>query len=207
MSSCSPGRRRYASRLASDIPLAQNAGMSAISTLTSKDHVRGGKLAIAGGALTVLGVFLSWITVTADDFSQTTENGMVGGGGAIILGVGIFVVALGLWVILGHPRTAWVLLAVAGVAVVGLTSLEYFSEIKERVQSTFGFSTASVGTGIYTLFAGGLATALAGMMLGGEIRRAPTNMVLAFLTGLAIVVFLATLVVIAFLSPVRGPAT
>jgi hypothetical protein len=181
--------------------------MSAISTLTSKDRVSGGKLATAGGALTVLGVFFSWVTERGDDMSVTTEDGMVGGDGVIFVGVGIFVVALGLWVILGHPRTAWVLLVVAGVAVVGLTSLEYFSEIKERVQGTFGFSTASVGTGIYTLFAGGLATALAGMMLGGAIRRAPANIVLAFLTGLAIVVFLATLVVIAFFSPNLGAST
>jgi hypothetical protein len=44
-------------------------------------------------------------------------------------------------------------------------------------------------------------------MLGGEIRRAPANMVLAFLTGLGIVVFLATLVVIAFFSPNLGAST
>lgn len=178
-----------------------------MSDLLSEDRPGEGKLAIAGGALTVLGAFLSWVTVRDDSSQTTTESGMVLGDGAIFVGVGIFVVALGLWVVLGHPRTARLLLVLAGVAVVGLTSLEYFSEIKERVQGTFGFESASVGIGIYTLFAGGLATALAGVMLGGEIRRAPANMVLAFLTGLAIVAFLATFVVIAFFSPNLGAST
>lgn len=181
--------------------------MDAIAALASEDRPRGGKLAIAGGALTVLGAFLSWVTLTGDDSSQTTESGMVLGDGAIFVGVGIVVVALGFWAVLGQPRTARVLLVLAGLAVVGLVSWEYFSEIKERVQFTSGVVTASVGIGIYTLFVGGLATALAGVMLGGEIRRAPADVVLAFLTGLAIVAFLATFVVIAFFSPKLGGST
>jgi hypothetical protein len=54
---------------------------------------------------------------------------------------------------------------------------------------------------------GGLATALAGVILAGKIRRAPANMVLALVTGLAVVAVLTTIVVIAFFSTVRGPAT
>jgi hypothetical protein len=194
-----------ASRLACDILLAQNAGMSAISALTSKDRVSGGKLAIAGGALTVLGAFFSWVTVSTDYGATITESGMADGDGAIFLG--IFVVALGLWVALDHPRAAPVLLVLAGVAVVGLTALEYFSEIKERVEGTWAVEWASVGSGIYALFMGGLATALAGVMLSGKIRRAPTNVVLVSLTGLAVVAVLATIVVIAFFSTVRLPAS
>jgi hypothetical protein len=196
-----------ASRLVSDILLAQNAGMSAISTLTSRSRVSGGKLATAGGALTVLGAFLSWVTVSTDYGATITESGMAAGDGAIFIGVGIFVVALGLWVILDHPKAAPVLLVLAGVAVVGLIALEYFSEIKERVEGTWGFEWASVGIGIYTLFAGGLITALAGVVLRGKMRRAPANMVLASLTGLAVVVVLTTIVVIAFFSTVSTPAT
>jgi hypothetical protein len=181
--------------------------MSAISALTPQVRVRGGKLALAGGALTVLGAFLSWVTVSTDYGAKITESGMADGDGAIILGVGIFVVALGLWVVLDHPRAAPVLLVLAGVAVVGLTALEYFSEIKERVEGMWGLEWASVGIGIYTLFAGGLATALAGVMLAGKIRRAQANMVLALLTGLAVVAVLTTIVVIAFFSKVRLPGT
>jgi hypothetical protein len=181
--------------------------MSAASALTPQDRIRGGKLAVAGGSLTVLGVFLSWVTVSTDYVATITESGMANGDGAILLGVGIFVVALGLWVVLDHPRAAPVLLVLAGVAVVGLTALEYFGEIKERVEGTWGFETASVGSGIYALFVGGLATALAGVMLAGKIRRAPVNMVFALLTGLAVVAVLTTIVVIAFFSTVRGPAT
>jgi uncharacterized membrane protein len=146
--------------------------MSAISALTPQVRNRGGKLAIAGGVPTVLGALLSWVTVSTDYLAKITESGMADGDGAIFLGVGIFVVALGLWVVLDHPRGAPVLLVLAGLAVVGLTALEYFSEIRERVEGTWGFETASVGSGIYALFMGGLATALAGVMLAGKIRRA-----------------------------------
>lgn len=155
----------------------------------------------------MLGAFLSWVTVSTDYGARITESGMADGDGAIVVGVGIFVVDLGLWVVLDHPRAAPVLLVFAGVAVVGLTALEYFSEIKERVESTWGLEWASVGSGIYILFVGGLATALAGVMLAGKIRRAPANMVLALLTGLAVVAVLTTIVVIAFFSKVRLPGT
>ena len=150
----------------------------------------------------MLGALLSWVTVSTDYGATIAESGMAAGDGAIFLGVGIFVVALGLWVVLDHPRAAPVLLVLAGVAVVGLTALEYFSEIKGRVESTWGVEWASVGSGIYALFLGGLATALAGVMLAGKIRRAPANMVLALMTGLAVVAVLTTIVVIAFFSTV-----
>jgi hypothetical protein len=179
--------------------------MDAIVALATEDRPRGGKLAIAGGALTVLGPFLSWVTMRNDDFSPSTEIGMALGNGASFIAIGIFIVALGLLAVLRHPRTARVLLGVAGVAVIGLTCWEFFSEVRERVQGTFGLATASVGIGIYTLFAGGLTAAIAGVMLGGEIRRAPANICFAFLTGLAVAAVLATIVVIAFFSPIECP--
>ena len=45
------------------------------------------------------------------------------------------------------------------------------------------------------------------VVLAGKIRGAPANMVLALLTGLAVVAVLTTVVVIAFFSPNLGAST
>jgi hypothetical protein len=185
--------------------------MSALPAEMSQRRVDdAGYLAVAGGALIVLGRVLPWVTMRNDDFSIQTESGMVGGDGPFFLIVGIFVAALGSWVVRDHhPGVAPALFLLAGVAVIGVCALEYFSDIKQRVEDTSGgLSTASVGTGIFIMFGGGLATALAGGMLAGAIGRARGNVVLASLACLAVVAVLTIVVFILFFAPgPGGPAT
>jgi hypothetical protein len=102
-----------------------------------------------------------------------------------LLGVGVLIGALGLWAILDHPSAAPVLLILAGVAVVALAALEYL-DVNERVEAvTSEFATASVGAGIYALFAGGLASGIAGIVLVGQMTPPPAALLSSTVTGIA----------------------
>jgi hypothetical protein len=142
-------------------------------------------LAIVGGGLAAIGAFLPWVTATAAFVGTVTRSGMEGGDGPIFLGVGILVAALGLWAVLDHPTAAPILLILAGVAIVGLTVPEYI-EVNERVGGLDSdFATASVGAGIWALFAGGVATGLAGLILIGQMTPPPVPALPASVTGIA----------------------
>jgi hypothetical protein len=135
----------------------------------------GGVLAILAGALIVLGAFLPWVKATAVFVGTITRSGMEGGDGPIFLGAGIVIAALGLWSVMGRPAAAPVLLILGGLAVGGLTLLEY-NDVSERVGGLGSdLATASVGAGIWSLFAGATASLVAGLILVGQMTATPVR--------------------------------
>lgn len=133
----------------------------------------GGVLAIVGGALTALGAFLPWVKATAVFVGTITRSGMEGGDGPIFLGAGLVIAALGLWSVIGRPSAAPVLLVLAGLVVGGFALVDY-NEVSQRVGDLgSNLATASVGAGIWSLFAGAAASAIAGLILVGQMTAAP----------------------------------
>lgn len=130
----------------------------------------GGVLAIIGGGLIALGAFLPWIKATAPFVGTITRSGMEGGDGPIFLGAGLVIAALGLWSVIGRPSSAPVLLILAGLVLGGFALLDY-NEVSGRVGGLGSdLATASVGAGIWSLFAGAAASVVAGLMLLGQMH-------------------------------------
>jgi len=175
------------------------------AALEAGNRVPGRGLTIAGGALIALGAVLPWVSVWTDYGDTPTESGLAAGDGILFLIVGILIAASGLRVVRDHPRAESVLLVMAGVAVVSLTALEFFTEIKERVESVSIFEHTSVGEGIYMLLVGAAVTALAGLVVAGEAGREHVTKVLAVLLGLTVVAVLALIITIAIVSGNPGP--
>jgi hypothetical protein len=133
----------------------------------------GGILAIAGGSLIVLGAFLPWVKATAAFLGTVTRSGMEGGDGPIFLIAGFIIAGIGLWSIMARPTVAPALLILGGLAVGGLTLLEY-NEVSNRVGGLgSSLATASVGAGIWSLFAGAAASLVAGLILVGQRTATP----------------------------------
>jgi hypothetical protein len=139
-------------------------------TATNQRKIVGGVLAIAGGAMIVVGAFLPWIKASAAFVGTISRSGMEGGDGPIFLAIGFAIAALGLWSIIGRPSAAPFLLILAGLGAGGAAFLEY-SEVNQRVDSVASeFAVASVGAGIWSLFAGAAASVIAGLVLAGQMR-------------------------------------
>jgi hypothetical protein len=121
----------------------------------------GASIILIGGALTVLGSFLPWITATVAFAGTITRSGLDGGGdGLITIIVGIVASLLGVALV---ARTGNSLLLQAGAvicaAIVGLVAGIDINSVNDRLQQlSHTNSTGSVGVGL-------IVTALAAALM------------------------------------------
>lgn len=144
----------------------------------------GGLLAIAAGALMVLGSFLPWVMVQAAFVGSISRSGMDGGADGIltlVMGLLTFLVGVGWIASLGLPRIVWITPIIWGL-VAGVITLVDMKDVQDRVgeleQSAQGLATASVGAGLWALLVGSVLAIIAGLVIwseGGMERREPPS--------------------------------
>jgi hypothetical protein len=135
--------------------------------------VLGGIAALAGGALTVLGIFSGWVTLdpgtdseTITAWSLTTGDELLKSNDPFVLaGLAAAAIVLGVLLFTGIARTAVRLLTIAaGIGIVAAAALNWASIasfVTDNLPTTFEASTA---IGFYFVVAGGLLTTLAGLL-------------------------------------------
>jgi hypothetical protein len=128
-------------------------------------------LAIVGGALTAIAVFLAWYTAKAGGLTESYSAWDTFNGGKtvplesidplILLVLGIAVVGLGVLVLMGQAKIGSLLLLVAGVAVIGVAIRDWMSvvDVAKDLPSSVKISG---GAGLYLTYFAGALTALAG---------------------------------------------
>jgi hypothetical protein len=143
--------------------------MSAQAGLSSSDgKTLGEVLAIAGGGLLVVGAFLPWVSAEGP-FVSIGRSGMVAEDFLIFLGTGVVIASLGLWAGVAMRSAAPALLVVGGVATGIAAFLDYRDVARNIEEINDGRITYLVGEGIWVLFAGALASVVAGFVLSGRM--------------------------------------
>jgi hypothetical protein len=138
---------------------------------------------LVGGALLVLGSFLTWFTFTGPDVSES-GNGIDGGDGWITLGAGVVVIAAGIAALKAGRRALGVLALLAGLVGAGVGLYDALSardQLSEEVAVQNGISEEqarqlvdevldsdqyelSIGIGLYLVIAGGAIGLVGGLM-------------------------------------------
>jgi hypothetical protein len=136
----------------------------------------GGLAAVAGGALTLVGIFSGWITMKVSGGSETVSGWKLTTGDAaiktsdayVLLGLGIAAVLVGVVLFLGVSRPIARVAAIGiGVAIVVTCALDWkaISDFVKDTDNGFGSDdTVKTAIGFYLAIAGGALSAVAAFL-------------------------------------------
>jgi len=133
-------------------------------------------IAVAGGALVIIGSFLPWIkvyTIVGTLSTNGIEYGWEGFGTLICGGL----IAMGALIDMRPPKNLSVVVCLfsALVLIIGFVDLKYISDSIHNADSEF--STGSVGEGIYLVILGGI------LGLAGLLSEVPKGGILGAIFG------------------------
>ena len=123
-----------------------------------------GIIAIAGAALAAIGCFLAWVdapgtTINALDWGYVTDsNGIDGMDGLLVLPIAAAAAVLGGLSFKGRYNLANLALIALGVAIAGVAGYNLWKIVDETDSLKY------VGIGLYMTIAGGIVTAVAGLL-------------------------------------------
>ena len=138
-----------------------------------RPSIAGGLAAIVGAVLTIAGVFSGWVTLRPQGSSETVSMwSLASGDGFLKTNDPYVLVALagcaglvGLLLLVGVGRTvARILAIVLGLAIIGVVAADWMSIssfVEDNFPTTFQAQTA---IGLYLAVAGGVITAIAGLL-------------------------------------------
>ncbi len=145
------------------------AAVASGAPATSTRSVLGGLLAILGAALTIGGVFAGWVDLdgtTVSGWALTTGDELIKTSDPLVLGaLALVAVVGGLLLFTGVARTlVRIGVILVGLAIVAITVLDWLSIasfVEDNLPSSF---EATAAVGFYLAGAGGVITALGGLM-------------------------------------------
>jgi hypothetical protein len=132
----------------------------------------GGALAIAAGALIMLGSFLPWVTVHAVFLGSLNKNGTEGDGIITLLfGLAMFLYGVARLVTRGLPKVFVITpfaIAVVTAAIALYDMVDVQSHIGDLQSEAEGLVTADIGVGLWIVLIGAILAAAAGVLLLSE---------------------------------------
>lgn len=138
----------------------------------SSDTKAGGVFAAIAGGLIILGSFLPWATVQSG-FGSFSRSGMDGGDGIFTVALGILTLVIGIARVAAFAvpsflqRSTIVTGILTGVGVI-YEHVDISDRISRISEDTEGIATASIGSGIWTLYVGAVLAIVAGFILRGS---------------------------------------